>query len=131
MKIFNYFLLCIFLCSCSIVLGKQGFETLTNRVKSALIAGNAKDLVRNFSNTVSLTVKKQDGIYSRFQAELIIDEFFRNNRSLEVKEVQKVVTTPLSFFIVYSLKTNNAHYRVFVKFSEIDKEARIVEFRLE
>ena len=131
MKFINYILIGVLLCCCSIVLGKQGFDSLTNSIRAALRAGNAKELVRNFANNVNITVKKQDGLYSRFQAELIIEDFFRTNPVKKKKKKKKVLTTPINFFVVYSLKTNTANYRVFVKFSEIDKEAKVVEFRLE
>ena len=107
-----------------------GFDELVEEISSSLKVGNAKKVSNAFANSLTLAVKREDGTYTKFQAELLLDEFFRSNKVEQLKELQRVNNSSNSY-IVFSLKTNKSTYRVFVKLSRNNKEFQVVEMRIE
>src|SRR5690606_41950771 len=57
---------------------------------AALKEGNAKKLSGLFSNTVNLSIKREEGTFTKFQAELLLQEFFRSNKVNERSEERRV-----------------------------------------
>jgi len=97
----------------------------------ALKANSAKNVANMFGQNVSLSIKNDSGYYSKFQAEVILSDFFRTSKTTEVKQVQRTNRSNNSFYIVYQIKTNQGSYRVFVKFNQTGGEAQINELRIE
>lgn len=97
----------------------------------ALKSNNAKNIATLFSQNVSLSVKNDSGHYSKFQAEVILGDFFRSIKSQEVKQVQRTNRSSTNFYIVYQMKTSQGSYRVFAKFNQSGGEATIAELRIE
>jgi len=97
----------------------------------ALKANNAKSVANMFGQNVSLSIKNDSGYYSKFQAEVILSDFFRTSKTQEVKQVQRTNRSNSNFYIVYQIKTNQGSYRVFVKFVQSGGEAQINELRIE
>ena len=97
----------------------------------ALKSNNAKTISTLFSQNVSLSVKNDTGHYSKFQAEVILTDFFRSVKTSEVKQVQRTNRNGANFYIVYQMKTNQGSFRVFAKFNQAGGEATIVELRIE
>ncbi|TDS12394.1 DUF4783 domain-containing protein [Sphingobacterium paludis] len=107
-----------------------GFDELVEEVASALKVGHAKKLSNTFANSLTLSVKREDGTYTKFQAELLLEDFFRSNKVEHLKELQRVNNSSNSY-IVFSLKTNKSTYRVFIKLSNNNKQFQVVEMRIE
>ena len=97
----------------------------------ALKANNAKNVANFFGQNVSLSIKNDSGYYSKFQAEVILSDFFRLTKTSEVKQVQRTNSSNNSFYIVYQIKTNQGSYRVFVKLVQSGGDAQINELRIE
>lgn len=97
----------------------------------ALKANNAKNIANFFGQNVSLSIKNDSGYYSKFQAEVILSDFFRLTKTSEAKQVQRTNRNNNSFYIVYQIKTNQGSYRVFVKFVQSGSDAQINELRIE
>ncbi len=97
----------------------------------ALKTNNAKSVAGMFGQNVSLSIKNDSGYYSKFQAEVILTDFFRSSKTTEVKQVQRTNRSNSSFYIVYQIKTNQGSFRVFVKFNQTGGEAQINELRIE
>lgn len=106
------------------------FDAVVEEISSSLKVGNAKKLSNVFSNNLTLSVKKDDGTYSKFQAELLLEDFFRSNKVEQLKRLQCVNNAPNSY-IVFSLKTAKSTYRVFIKLSSVNKRFQVVELRIE
>ncbi|MEJ5053970.1 DUF4783 domain-containing protein [Sphingobacterium sp. MYb382] len=131
MKIFkSVILLAIVLLTSSPLSAKTPFDEVVNSVATALRAGHVKNLCSNFVNSVSLSIKRDERVYTRFQAELLLDDFFRSNKVSQLKELQRANSSTNSF-VVYSLRTSTTTYRVFVKFTETNKVYKVVELRIE
>ena len=97
----------------------------------ALKANNAKNIAAMFSQNVSLSIKNDSGHYSKFQAEVLLSDFFRSAKALETKQVQRTNRSGSSFYIVYQMKTSQGSFRVFAKFNQSGGEATITELRIE
>jgi len=97
----------------------------------ALKTNNAKSVAGMFGQNVSLSIKNDSGYYSKFQAEVILTDFFRSSKTTEVKQVQRTNRSNSSFYFVYQIKTNQGSFRVFVKFNQTGGEAQINELRIE
>ena len=108
----------------------EPMQSALEQVYSALKAGDAKALSRTFDTNLSLSIKKEEGVYTKFQAELLLQDFFRLNKVSELKEDQKVNNSSNNF-VVYRLISGTSVYRVFVKFSQNNRSAQVVELRIE
>lgn len=97
----------------------------------ALKSNNAKNIAELFSQNVALSIKNDSGHYSKFQAEVMLNDFFRSTKTTEVKQVQRTNRSSASFYIVYQMKTSQGAYRVFAKFNQSRGEATIAELRIE
>ena len=107
------------------------FADAVKNTSAALKEGNAKKLSALFSNTVNLSIKREEGSYTKFQAELLLQEFFRSTKVNGLKVVQQANSSTTSF-IVFTLTSNSKNYRVFVKFIQANnKEFKIDEVRIE
>lgn len=100
-------------------------------ILGAFKANNAKNVANFFGQNVSLSIKNDSGHYSKFQAEVILSDFFRLTKTSEVKQVLRTNSSNNSFYIVYQIKTNQGSYRVFVKLVQSGGDAQINELRIE
>ncbi|PRD56965.1 DUF4783 domain-containing protein [Sphingobacterium gobiense] len=127
---------CTFLVLCCMVGApvlamNTSFDEVVKSASIALKEGNAKKLANVFDNSVHLSVKRDEGAFTKFQAELLLNDFFRTNKVDAVKEVQRANNSTAAF-AVFSLKSNSKNYRVFIKFVQSNnKEFKIAEIRIE
>lgn len=106
------------------------FEEVVKKVSVALKEGNAKKMGAIFDNNVNVSLKGDEGAFTKFQAELLLNDFFRTNKVDELKEVQRANNASTSF-VVFSLKTSSKSYRVFLKLLQSNKDFKIAEIRIE
>lgn len=109
---------------------KNPFDEVVNSISSALKTGTSKGISATFMNSVSLSIKRDERVYTRFQAELLLDDFFRSNKVSQLKELQRAKSSANSF-VVFSLRTSSSTYRVFVKLVESNNEFKVSELRIE
>ncbi|PRD48593.1 DUF4783 domain-containing protein [Sphingobacterium haloxyli] len=127
---------CAFLAFCcligvSVLAMTTSFDEAVKSASMALKAGDAKKLAKIFDNSVHLSVKRDEGAFTKFQAELLLHDFFRTNKVDGLKEVQRANNSTAAF-AVFSLKTNSKNYRVFIKFVQSNnKEFKVAEVRIE
>ncbi|MBE8720988.1 DUF4783 domain-containing protein [Sphingobacterium pedocola] len=100
-------------------------------IYNGLKNNNSKALSQHFATTLSLSINKEESVYSKFQAELLLSDFFRMNKTVELKQVQKVSGNSISKHLIYNLKTAKKSYRVFVKLIDNRGEFNISELRIE
>ncbi|MBD1421914.1 DUF4783 domain-containing protein [Sphingobacterium chuzhouense] len=107
------------------------FDDVVKNASVALKEGNAKKLSDIFDNSVNLSVQRDEGAFTKFQAELLLNDFFRTNKVDGLKEVQRANNSTTSF-VVFSLKANSKNYRVFIKFIQSNnKDFKVAELRIE
>jgi hypothetical protein len=100
-------------------------------IYNGLKNSNSKSLSKHFASTLSLSINKEESVYSKFQAELVLSDFFKTNKTMELKHVQKVTGNPSSKYLIYNLKTAKKSYRVFVKLIDNNGDFHISELRIE
>ena len=107
------------------------FEEVVKNVSQSLKDADAKKLSTFFDNNVSLSLGRDEGSFTKFQAELLLSDFFQTNKVSELKEVQRANNASTSF-VVFSMKAGSKNYRVFVKFIlASNKVFKISEIRIE
>lgn len=109
----------------------MSFRDIQVDVVQALRTGNAKELASKFHDNISITIKNETGYYSKFQAEMVLNDFFRANRPNGVKQLQRISNNKANYYIIYQLNTTSQTYRVFVRYIESDNKFRISELRIE
>ncbi len=100
-------------------------------IYNGLKNSNSKSLSKHFASTLSLSIDKEESVYSKFQAELVLTDFFRTNKTTELKHVQKVTGNPNNKYLIYNLKTAKKSYRIFVKLIDNNGNFNISELRIE
>ncbi|PVH26683.1 hypothetical protein DC487_03470 [Sphingobacterium corticibacter] len=91
--------------------------------------GNVKKIAAYFADNVSITLRNETGYYSKFQSEMVLKEFLRNYRALDVKSVP--VKNDKQNYRTYEFVTSSSTFRVFVRFDIESDKIRISELRIE
>jgi len=92
---------------------------------------DTKELSGYFSSSVSITLLKDEGVYSKVQAEIILKEFFNRNRPKEISAVQKLDSNPNFRYVVLNMRTEERSLRVSFKLVAEADSFKITELRIE
>ncbi len=93
--------------------------------------GNIHELSKIFSSNVEVTIRDEQNVYSRAQAELVLNKFFNENRLMSVKMLHKVNSNPNYFFGVLIIDTDKGPYRMALTFKQADNNLTLIEIRIE
>ncbi|MQP29022.1 DUF4783 domain-containing protein [Sphingobacterium faecium] len=96
-----------------------------------LRTGNAKNIARFFGSNITLSILNEDGLYSKYQAEMLLQGFLSKNKPSAVKLLQKITNKTNYSYYVYQLSSNKNLFRVFIKISLSKSGQTIEEFRVE
>ena len=102
-------------------------DSLSALFKSA----NSKEISKNFSPSVELTINEEEDVYSKAQAEQILREFFTKNPPSSSAVVHLINTNPNYRFGVLALGTKNGKFRVAVTLKKTANTFFITELRIE
>lgn len=121
---FSYFVVCLFVLT--------GFQetTIQDAVFNGLKNNDSKALVKHFSTSVSLSLKGEDRISTKFQAEQLLNEFFKENRVSSIKTVSSGGSNPANNYVFFNIKAGKDDLQAVVKFLEIKGELTVVEFKI-
>lgn len=101
-----------------------------NSLVQAFRSGNSREVARYFNTSIELVIAGKEGIYSKNQAEQILQKFFGTH-------------TPTSFSIIHegeksspkyaigSLKTTKGEFRVYFLIKFVDDKPYIQQLRIE
>jgi len=101
----------------ALVLSVSMFQQKADPVEktAALIKqNNIKELVKTFAPSIEMTVLTEEGVYSREQAETILNNFFAKNPTISIKIIHRVDSNPDLRFAVCTLITKNGNFRTSV-----------------
>ncbi|MBB6500213.1 DUF4783 domain-containing protein [Pedobacter cryoconitis] len=93
--------------------------------------GNSKEISKNFSPSVELTIMEEEDVYTKAQAEQILREFFTKNQPVSSMVVHLINTNPNYRFGILSLSTKNGKYRVAITLKKTTNTFFITELRIE
>ncbi|HEY0177474.1 MAG TPA: DUF4783 domain-containing protein [Pedobacter sp.] len=109
------------------VLENDIVDTLSALFKSA----NSKEISKNFSSSVELTINEQEDVYSKAQSEQILREFFTKNPPVNSTVIHLINTNPNYRFGVLSLSTKNGKFRVAITLKKTANAFFITELRID
>lgn len=104
---------------------------INSLVVQALKGNNTKALTKSFSSSITLSINREEQVVTRFQGELLLTDFFRQQKVTEVKRVTAAGNSPSNRYFIYSIKTTKQNFRVLVKVIELKGTAAISELRIE
>jgi Domain of unknown function (DUF4783) len=111
-----------------------GFLLVTDNldaVSNALKKGNAKDLSAFFAASIDLKLNEKEGVYSKAQAEMILNDFFSKNQIKTFTIIHKSVTKNLSQYVIGRLETTPKKYRIYLLLKSSDNNSLIQQIRIE
>jgi hypothetical protein len=90
-------------------------------VKSAIKIGSSKDLARNFSSVVELTLDGNDATsYSNTQAEFVMKNFFSKNAPVDFSYSHQGASDKGQRYAIGSYTAKNGSYTVLIRLKETD-----------
>ena len=90
------------------------YDDIANAVKS----GSSKELARHFSSRVELKIGSNENIYSKAQAEMILNDFFEKNQPVNFNIKHKGASAKGLPYIIGDLQTSNGNYRAYFLFKQ-------------
>lgn len=95
--------------------------------------GNAKEIGKNFANTVELIIIDQEDMYSKAQSEQILKDFFVKNAPTKSTIAHRLSSNPNYRYGILSLSTKNGNFRVTItlKLQKTSNAFLINELRIE
>ncbi|ERJ61273.1 DUF4783 domain-containing protein [Sphingobacterium paucimobilis] len=100
-------------------------------VVQALKSNDAKALTKYFSSSINLSINSEEQIVTKFQGELLLTDFLKQNKVVEVKRVTASENHKTNRYFIYSIKTTKRNFRVLVKVIELKGAALISELRVD
>jgi len=108
-------------------LAAQSFDGALKQMKTAISAGNYSSLSDLFSNSVDLTVKDTDGIFSKAQAKGVLKSFFENDKPKSFQLKHQGSSNDGTVYAIGLYVSTKGSYRVYALF----KNAKIVQLQIE
>lgn len=93
---------------------KQGVaqQAESDAIIVALKSGQAKVLASYFMANIDFTLLNEDDVYSKSQAEAMLNDFFKKNIPNMLTIEHEGTSKTKDHYKIGTLKTNNGHYRV-------------------
>src|SRR5690606_31479333 len=85
--------------SLSYAFTSTSFEDTVKEITAVLKTGSAKRLSAHFSNNLHLSIKSDEGSYTKFQAELLLEDFFCTYKVTGLMEVQRAISSLIAFYV--------------------------------
>ncbi len=109
----------------------DALQRISEELKSFLKEGSAKNIARYFASNITLSISGENGIYTKYQSEIMLGAFFNQHKPKTVKLTQSSKANNGYQYFTYSLATEQANYRVFVKIGAGSNNHSIEELRID
>jgi len=106
-------------------------DNITDNVVKAIKAMDADQLSIYFSETVDLKAGESDGSYSKTQAKIIFQKFFKDYPLISFSLNHQGSSNDGSKYFIGTYKTAKTDYRVYVLMKSNDDQMRIQEIQFE
>ncbi len=110
------------------VLHGQG---IVSEVSLAIKTGNTKELSKHFHSNVELTIVDKEGMYSKAQTQMMVQEFFNQNPPRDFFKRHQSTAKDGSVYIIGELKSEKQQYRTYILFKTINGVEKIQTIRFE
>jgi len=108
----------------------QPKNDLIENIFEALKNNQSKSIVKYFGSSVNLSLNGEERMSTKFQSELLLDQFFKEYPINSIKVVSSGGNQQSNSYIVYAIKAPKDSFQVVVKFMEIKGESSIFEFKI-
>lgn len=113
-----------------LLMGVQCVQAQSAEVPAAVLAafasGNATEISEYLGPNVELVIENSNDVFSREQASVIINDFFRKHKVSNFQLLHKGNKDATSFAIA-NMKTSNGVYRVYI----LTRKGQIQQLRIE
>ena len=106
-------------------------QTLNESLISALQTGNEKKLSVFLNNSVDITIKSEESVYSKTQAELILKDFFIKNSPQSFSIIHKGTSGKDAAFFIGNLQTKKGIFRTYIYLKKLNDAMLIQELKFE
>jgi len=104
---------------------------IVDNLSTLFKAANSKEISKNFSPSVELTINEEEDVYSKAQAEQILREFFNKSVPTNSAVVHLINTNPNYRFGILSLSTKTGKFRVAITLKKNANTFFITELSVE
>ncbi len=105
-------------------------EEIPKDISIAFKVGNAKELAHFFNSTIELVILDKEDVYSKIQAEQILDNFFADHYPKSFKVIHQGGKGE-SQFAIGKLVTFNGTFRVYLLLKDKNESPFIHQLRIE
>jgi hypothetical protein len=100
------------------------------QIVSAMKSGNATEVSKYFDNSVEITLPDKSNSYSKSQAQLVLQEFFKNNPVKDFKIIHQSENAG-SEYCIGNLATTNGVFRTTIFVKQKGQKDLVQELRFE
>lgn len=106
-------------------------QNTIDHIAELIKQANTAELEKQFAPTVDITILKDEHVYSKTQASIVLNKFFTQNKPKSVKIFHKVNTNNSYRFGVILLTTDKGVYRVSFTMNGANGNLQIIDMRIE
>ena len=106
-------------------------QEMNERINKTITNGNSKELSVYFHEKIELKVVNKENIYSKHQAEKIIEEFFRQFPPNQFIEIKNNSSKQAKQFVSGRYLSGKTKFRISYLLKKIDEQFYITQFRIE
>ncbi|MFU1855456.1 hypothetical protein BWD42_10705 [Sphingobacterium sp. CZ-UAM] len=105
--------------------------SISEELKTYLREGNAKNIAKYFGSNLTLSLLGENGVYTKYQSEIMLGSFFNQHKPKTVKLTQASNANNGYQYFTFSLASEQANYRVFIKIGAGSNNQTIEELRID
>ncbi|MFE2861748.1 MULTISPECIES: DUF4783 domain-containing protein [Sphingobacterium] len=109
----------------------DSLESISEELKSYLKEGNAKNMAKYFGSNLTLSILGENGVYTKYQSEIMLAAFFNQHKPKTVKLTQASNANNGYQYFTFTLATEQTNYRVFIKIGVGNNNHSIEELRID
>ena len=113
-----------------IISGFRPAQDIPDSISSAFKAGNSKELVKHFNNSVELVILENEDVYSKTQAEMILRDFFDKHPTKNFAILHQGGKNG-SKYAIGDLTTTKGNFRVYFLLKKREEAYLIHQLRIE
>ena len=107
----------------------DGLGQIPPQIAAGLKTGNAKQVAAYFNETVELVILDKENVCSKDQGEMILSDFFKNNKPADFKITFQGGTD--SLYGIGKMQTSGANFRIYFMLKSFANKPLIVQLRIE
>ena len=105
--------------------------SISEELKTYLREGNAKNIAKYFGSNLTLSILGESGVYTKYQSEIMLGAFFNQHKPKTVKLTQASNTNNGYQYFTFTMATEQANYRVFIKIGAGSNNQSVEELRID